>query len=98
MRLRYSRSPLPNPILSQFNLVCMSTVEALLQGLKSPYEYNVPVTVAQWSKACTVFARLEAGIMGSNPAQGTDVCYVYRFILCVCVCVVLCLGRSLPTS
>jgi hypothetical protein len=26
-----------------------------------------PVTVAERSKACYVFARLEAGIMGSNP-------------------------------
>jgi hypothetical protein len=32
-----------------------------------------PVTVAERSKACTVFARSEAGIMGSNPTQGMDV-------------------------
>jgi hypothetical protein len=31
------------------------------------------VTVAGRSKACTVFARSEAGIMGSNPTQGMDV-------------------------
>jgi hypothetical protein len=36
------------------------------------------VTVAELSKACTVFARSKAGIMGSNPTQGMDV-------LCVCV-------------
>jgi hypothetical protein len=32
-----------------------------------------PVTVAESSKACTVFARSEAGIVGSNPIQGMDV-------------------------
>jgi hypothetical protein len=42
-----------------------------------------PVTVTERSKACTVFARLEAGILDSNPTQGMDVWYVYVFILCV---------------
>jgi hypothetical protein len=32
-----------------------------------------PVTVAERSKACIVFARSEAGIVGSNPTQGMDV-------------------------
>jgi hypothetical protein len=32
-----------------------------------------PVTVAEESKACTVFARSEAGTVGSNPTQGMDV-------------------------
>jgi hypothetical protein len=31
------------------------------------------VTVAERYKACTIFARSEAGIMGSNPTQGMDV-------------------------
>jgi hypothetical protein len=44
----------------------------------------VPVTVAERSEACTVFARLEAWIVGSNPTQGMDVWYVYVFILCLC--------------
>jgi hypothetical protein len=47
-----------------------------------------PVTVAERSKACTVFARSEAGIVGSNPTQGMDVRCVCAFF---CVCVVLCL-------
>jgi hypothetical protein len=34
----------------------------------------MPVTVAERSKACTVFARSEAGIVGSNSTQGMDVC------------------------
>jgi hypothetical protein len=32
-----------------------------------------PGTVAERSKACTVFARSKAGIMGSNPTQDMDV-------------------------
>jgi hypothetical protein len=42
-----------------------------------------PVTVAERSKACTVFARSEAGIVCSNPTQGMDVWCVYVFILCL---------------
>jgi hypothetical protein len=54
-----------------------------------------PVTVAERSEACTVFARSEAGIVGSNPNQGMDIWCVCAFF---CVCVVLCLGRGLATS
>jgi hypothetical protein len=32
-----------------------------------------PVTVVERSKACTVFARSEAGIVGLNPTRGMDV-------------------------
>jgi hypothetical protein len=46
-----------------------------------------PVTVAERSKACTVFARSEVGIVGLNPIQGMDV-----WCLCVCVCVCVCVG------
>jgi hypothetical protein len=44
-----------------------------------------PVTVAELSKlrVCTVFARSEAGIVGSNPTQGMDV-------WCLCVCAFFC--------
>jgi hypothetical protein len=38
------------------------------------------LTAAEQSKAYTVFARLEAGIVGSNPTQGVDVwCVCVRF-------------------
>jgi hypothetical protein len=37
-----------------------------------------PITVAARSKARTVFAPSNAGIVGSNPTQGMDVC-----IMCV---------------
>jgi hypothetical protein len=55
----------------------------------------LPVTVAERSKACTVFASSEAVIVGSNSAQGMDVWCVYAFF---CVCVVLCLGSGPPTG
>jgi hypothetical protein len=50
----------------------------------------MPITVVVWSKAWTVFAHSNTGIMGSNPTQGMDV-YVRLFHICV----VLCVGRGL---
>jgi hypothetical protein len=41
-----------------------------------------PVTVAERSKACTVFVRSEVGIVVSNPTQDMDV-----WCLCVSACV-----------
>jgi hypothetical protein len=46
--------------------------------------------VAAQYKACTVFTRSNAGISGSNPAQGMDVC-----VRLFCVCVVLCVGKGI---
>jgi hypothetical protein len=34
----------------------------------------LPITVAVRSKAWILFARLKAGILGSNPTQRMDVC------------------------
>jgi hypothetical protein len=45
----------------------------------------MPVTVAKWCKACTVFACLEVGIVGSNLTQGMDVWYVFILRLCCAV-------------
>jgi hypothetical protein len=46
----------------------------------------LPGTIAERSKACTVFARSEAGVVGSNLTQGMDVWWkcVCAFF-CVCV-------------
>jgi hypothetical protein len=44
---------------------------------------SLPVTVVEQSKACTVFARSEAGIVGSNPTQGMDVCMCVFFCVCI---------------
>jgi hypothetical protein len=35
--------------------------------------FFIPGTVAERSKACTDFARSEAGIVGANPTQSMDV-------------------------
>jgi hypothetical protein len=55
-----------------------------LRSTVSLSQYLTPVAVAERSKACTVFARSEAGIVGSNPTKGTDVWHVYVFSLCLC--------------
>jgi hypothetical protein len=52
-----------------------------------------PITVAARSKAWTVFARSNAGIMGSNLTQSMDVC-IRLFSLCV----VLCVGSGLTAG
>jgi hypothetical protein len=49
--------------------------------------------VAARSKARTVFALLNTGILGSNPTRGVDVC-VHLF----CVRVVLFVGSGLGTG
>jgi hypothetical protein len=45
------------------------------------------------SKAWSVFARSNAGIVGSNPTHAMDVC-----LRLFCVCVVLCVGSGLATG
>jgi hypothetical protein len=35
---------------------------------------RLPISVAARSRALNVFARSNAGIVGSNPTQGMDVC------------------------
>jgi hypothetical protein len=57
----------------------------MIVNIKSGYRRRIwPVTVAERSKACTVFARSEAGIMGSNPTQDMDVWCLCVFIQCLC--------------
>jgi hypothetical protein len=52
--------------------------------------------VASWSKTWTVFARSNAGIVGSNPTEGMVVCL---FCVCVLSCVhVAALRRVHPPS
>jgi hypothetical protein len=55
-----------------------------------------PVTVAQPSKACTLFSSLGSRDRGFESQEGMDVWYAYGFILYVCV--IPCLGRGLETS
>jgi hypothetical protein len=58
---------------------------------------SVALVIFMWHKniLCRpheVFARSNAGTVGSNPTQGIDVC------LRVCACVVLCVGSGLGTG
>jgi hypothetical protein len=62
----------------------------LLQHNFHSVDEYLPVTVAERSKACTVFVRSKAGIVVSNPTQGMDVwCVCARVRVCAffCVCV-----------
>jgi hypothetical protein len=61
----------------------------LMQMWRSPAD----ITVAARSKAWTVFARSNTGIVDSNPTRGMDVC-----VSLLCVCVVLCVGSGLATG
>jgi hypothetical protein len=46
-----------------------------------------PITVAALSKAWTVFARSNAGIVRSNPTQAMDVCIARVYSVFVLFCV-----------
>jgi hypothetical protein len=61
--------------------------------LRSRVFSKMLITVAARFEAWTVFVRFDAGIVGSNPIQGMDVC-VHLF----CVCVVLYVGNCLATG
>jgi hypothetical protein len=54
---------------------------------------NMLITVAARSKAWTVFARSNTGVMGSNPTRNMDVCVRLFY-----VCVVLCVGSGFATG
>jgi hypothetical protein len=54
---------------------------------------SVPIAVAGPCKALIFFAHSNAGIMGSIPTQGIDVC-----VRSFCVCVALCVGSGFATS
>jgi hypothetical protein len=56
------------------------------------------MTVVVRSKAWTVFARSDAGIVGLNPTQGMDVWCVCVCVGLFCVCVFLCFGSGLATG
>jgi hypothetical protein len=56
-------------------------------------KYCQPITVVARSKAYTVIACSNTGIVGSNSTRGVDV-FVHLFS----VCVVLCVGSGLATG
>jgi hypothetical protein len=59
----------------------------------------MPITVTVRSKAWTVFARSDAGIVGSNPTEDMDACIVCIYSEFVLFCVwVEALRRADPPS
>jgi hypothetical protein len=64
-----------------------------LVQLLSRMPLTPPITVGVRSKAWTVFARSNTGVVGSNPTQSMDGC-----LRLFCVCVVLCVGSGLATG
>jgi hypothetical protein len=55
----------------------------------------MPVPVAAPSKARTIFGRMNAGIVGSNPSRGMDMCMRFSVLCCV---VLSCVGRGLASG
>jgi hypothetical protein len=58
---------------------------------ESNFQFAWPITVAEWRKTWTVFARSNTGIVRSNPTQGMDVCVYSVFVLS-------CAGSSIATG
>jgi hypothetical protein len=54
----------------------------LLYYFTNSKEGNGPVSIAERSKACTVYDRLNIRISGSNPAWGMDVCPRVSMLCC----------------
>jgi hypothetical protein len=71
-------------------LVIFSWHTTLLFILENYYEKRKPITVAARSRAWTVFARSNTGIVGSNPTLKAWISVLCAFILCV--------GRGLATG
>jgi hypothetical protein len=83
-----------NPVMTQFHRL-VNTCNYLQSRFNScpwgilwrlfPVTDCLPVTVTARSKAWTVFARSDAGIVGLNPSQGIDVCVcVYSVFVLSC--------------
>jgi hypothetical protein len=53
--------------------------------ISKQYLNRQPIIVVARSKASTVFARSNAGFVGSNPTQGMDVVCVYSVFVLFCV-------------
>jgi hypothetical protein len=64
-----------NILFLNSNYVLLNLISKYSQYIKIQYTNSIqPITVAARSKAWTVFARSNTGIVGSNPTQRMDVC------------------------
>jgi hypothetical protein len=61
--------------------------------IKAVISQEKPITVAAWSETSTVFARSNAGVVGSNPTRGMAIS-----LRLFCACTVLCVGSGLATG
>jgi hypothetical protein len=87
-------SEILHTVLSQNCLLQKISLHTVVTGFPACckfccYVYEMKIIVAAQSKAWTVFARLNAGTVGSNPTQGIE---------CLCAFVVLCVGSGLATG
>jgi hypothetical protein len=62
-----------------YKLVLVRNYLSMFQNLTV---WNQPVSVAERSKACTVYDRLNIEITGSNPTRGMDVCLHFSVLCC----------------
>jgi len=70
-------------ILQEYHLLLRIT--QLLRSVSHSVRFfgvNVPVPVAAWSKARTVWMRLDTGIVGSTRARAMDIYPRFFFVLC----------------
>jgi hypothetical protein len=83
-------SQMQNSPMSQRVLISGHMLTGIFNTL---YNLGAPITVASRSKARTVFARLNSGIVVSNHTQGMVVC-----VSLFCVCAVVYVGSDLVTG
>jgi hypothetical protein len=87
-----SRSPI---IRGWYNRPVVAAVSKVPPHKLKKKPVHTPVTVTQWSKSWTVLARLDAGIVGSNPTRGM---HVYMYVYVYSVFVLSCVGTGLAMS
>jgi hypothetical protein len=68
-------------------IICLSAAPSTYQrnvGVIEAYSHDMPIAVAERSKARTVFARSNTAIVGSNPTEAwMFVCILCAFSLCL---------------
>jgi hypothetical protein len=81
-----------DPVMAEHAQLIQKTPDSMPLYLGEKFQNEIILAVARKIKAGhsgrAVFARLNTGIVGSNPARGMDVC-----LRLFCVCVVLCRYR-----
>jgi hypothetical protein len=87
-------------VLPFWHVCCLSSVQCVIGSCRIRKRSLMglqPITLAARSKAWTVFARTNTGIVGSNPTLCMDVC-LRLFCDYVVLCIVAALRRADPPS